>query len=87
MSPVPYHAEEAPAVESLVTTLKKKKVPLQLPAEFPALPDENGAAGVVDLDVGTPDHWIERDARIVRLTGKVSPISRLGLLFSLWLPS
>lgn len=72
MAPVPYITERAPAIESFVTTLKKKRVaPFQLPTKLPTLPDENGATDVVDLDIGTPDHWIERDERIIRLTGKV----------------
>ncbi|KAF9455798.1 hypothetical protein BDZ94DRAFT_1276612 [Collybia nuda] len=71
MSPVPYLAEPAPTTESVIANLKKKVVaPVQLPAELPTLPDESGAKGVVDLDIGTPDHWIERDERIIRLTGK-----------------
>jgi nitrate reductase (NAD(P)H) len=77
MAPVPSYTveEQAPQAVEPVTTLKKNKTaPFQLHSDFPTLPEENGATGVVDLDIGTPDHWIERDERIIRLTGKVRRI-------------
>lgn len=50
---------------------KKKELPLILPSFLPALPDESGVTKVQDVDIGTPDNWIKRDERIIRLTGKV----------------
>lgn len=44
------------------------------PASFPPVPP-NGLIPEVDAkDEGTPDAWINRDPRIVRLTGKVRDV-------------
>ena len=37
---------------------------------YPSVPDRVVLDG--PLDKGTPDEWIKRDQRLVRLTGKVS---------------
>ncbi|RDB30807.1 Nitrate reductase [NADPH] [Hypsizygus marmoreus] len=43
--------------------------PLLLPSSLPTLPHE-GVTMVQDIDLGTPDSWVKRDNRIIRLTGK-----------------
>ncbi|KAF9480637.1 nitrate reductase [Pholiota conissans] len=47
-------------------------IPRQLPSHlgFPSLPTEKACSNVDPADIGTPDAWIPRDSRLVRLTGK-----------------
>lgn len=47
------------------------------PTEYPSLPKENDAAEVLAVDSDTPDNWVKRDPRLVRLTGKVCIYSLL----------
>lgn len=46
-------------------------VPAKLPENLPAVPEGTIPNDVDDKDLGTPDAWIRRDPRLVRLTGKV----------------
>lgn len=45
------------------------KVP-ELPKEFPPLPSCDAPTEQDAKDKGTPDQWIVRDERLVRLTGR-----------------
>jgi len=47
-------------------------VPRGLPStlNLPEVPTEKACEGIDSLDAGTPDAWIPRDPRMVRLTGK-----------------
>lgn len=43
----------------------------EMPAEWPKVPRNAVIERVDERDRGTPDAWVERDERLVRLTGKV----------------
>ncbi|KAF8887006.1 nitrate reductase [Gymnopilus junonius] len=47
-------------------------IPPRIPSHLhiPEIPNERAYAEVDALDIGTPDAWIPRDPRLVRLTGK-----------------
>lgn len=57
----------------------EKRLPRALTGEgaetLPPVPSQPEASAVLEDDEKTPDNWIPRDARMVRLTGKVCPAS------------
>lgn len=57
---------------SLIPTGEKIVAPPRLPTYFPPLPKEHlkVSAEVDKNDQGTPDEWVKRDGRLIRLTGK-----------------
>ncbi|THH09687.1 hypothetical protein EW146_g8611 [Bondarzewia mesenterica] len=67
-------AHPSPLVRpSLLATLDLEiKAPPVLPANYPKMPEEHlKVPPVVDKqDEGTPDGWLKRDERLIRLTGK-----------------
>jgi nitrate reductase (NAD(P)H) len=42
------------------------------PVTFPSVPKSTTYSSPDEKDAGTPDAWLNRDPRLVRLTGKVS---------------
>lgn len=53
-------------------------------ALFPVVPDPGIPSNVDELDLNTPDRWVKRDSRMVRLTGKhpFNAEARLDTLFA-----
>ncbi|KAH0581116.1 hypothetical protein H2248_012243 [Termitomyces sp. 'cryptogamus'] len=51
---------------------------------FPPIPDDKAVKQVDPQDIGTPDSWVLRDSRMVRLTGKhpFNAEAKLNVLFS-----
>lgn len=56
------------------------------PASFPSVPKSTTYATPDEKDAGTPDAWLNRDPRLVRLTGKVSRIIPSGLQYGFFSP-
>ncbi|KAH7335973.1 nitrate reductase [Rhizoctonia solani] len=56
----------------------------ELPSSFPALPESTPPSIVSAQDEQTPDSWVKRDDRLVRLTGKhpFNSEAKLGDLFA-----
>lgn len=54
-----------------------------LPTEYPALPTNVEPLQIDARDKGTPDEWLKRDARLVRLTGR-HPLNVEPPLPDLW---
>lgn len=76
---LPWSSRNEPLVPpSMVAEPEELRAPPLLPASFPRLPEEllKVADAVNKLDEGTPDGWIKRDGRLIRLTGK-HPFSEL----------
>lgn len=64
--PSPFYPPTLARIEGVA---QKYKAPA-LPAEYPPLPSTETPLKGDDKDVGTPDEWVVRDERLVRLTGK-----------------
>ncbi|GAB1518037.1 Cytosolic Fe-S cluster assembly factor nar1 [Rhizoctonia solani] len=60
----------APSSPSTVIIDHKLSHTNRLPSHFPALPESTPPSQVSSLDVQTPDNWVVRDGRLIRLTGK-----------------
>jgi hypothetical protein len=53
------------------------------PTSFPLVPKSTTYATPDEKDAGTPDAWLNRDPRLVRLTGKVRRVVPSGLQYGL----
>ncbi|KAF8671873.1 Nitrate reductase [NADH] [Rhizoctonia solani] len=60
----------APSSPSTVIIDHKLSHTNRLPSHFPALPESTPPSQVSSQDVQTPDNWVVRDGRLIRLTGK-----------------
>ncbi|ELU36555.1 nitrate reductase [Rhizoctonia solani AG-1 IA] len=60
----------APSSPSTVIIDHKLSHTNRLPSHFPALPESTPPSQVSSQDVQTPDNWVMRDGRLIRLTGK-----------------
>lgn len=64
--PSPFYPPTLARIEGVV---QKYQTPA-LPSEYPQLPQIGTALKGDAKDIGTPDEWVVRDERLVRLTGK-----------------
>lgn len=71
------------SVESLPPFKLALESPPALPTEYPALPANVDPLEVDARDKGTPDEWVNRDSRLVRLTGR-HPFNTEPPLPDLW---
>lgn len=55
-------------------SLKIEQPSIELPETLPPVPTNAVISRVDEKDAGTPDAWLNRDPRMVRLTGKVSAV-------------
>lgn len=62
---------QAVATPPTIHALKKRNQAAALPPSYPKVPDDVPTK-TLEIDAGTPDHWVKRDERLIRLTGKVS---------------
>jgi nitrate reductase (NAD(P)H) len=56
------------------------------PVTFPSVPKSTTYSSPDEKDAGTPDAWLNRDPRLVRLTGKVSRVLPIGLQYVFFFP-
>ncbi|KAF8599085.1 hypothetical protein BDV93DRAFT_539018 [Ceratobasidium sp. AG-I] len=80
----PYSEITLPSSPTSSTQSDLKHTKSELPSHFPGLPVTSPPSGVSSQDAQTPDNWVLRDDRLVRLTGKhpFNCEARLGDLFS-----
>lgn len=71
------------SVDSLPPFTLQLESPPELPTAYPALPTNVDPLEVDARDKGTPDEWLNRDSRLVRLTGR-HPFNTEPPLPDLW---
>ncbi|CEL51483.1 nitrate reductase NiaD [Rhizoctonia solani AG-1 IB] len=74
----------APSSPASISIDDKLSLTAGLPSHFPALPESTPPALVSAQDAETPDNWVKRDDRLIRLTGKhpFNCEAKLGDLFA-----
>ncbi|KAG8718163.1 hypothetical protein FRC08_005817 [Ceratobasidium sp. 394] len=74
----------SPLLSSPASSIHGHELKGGLPSQFPPVPISLQSPEISDQDKQTPDNWVKRDDRLVRLTGKhpFNSEARLGDLFA-----